>query len=206
MGNYSVIKDVGETLKVLLESISWDDLALSGEDTPTILLKSPKELEKESNKYLISLFLYQVQENVYLKNQGMQQTDSLRLNYPPISLDLFYIVIPYVNVKEQNFSDQDREIEHQILGKVIQKFHDHTILSGSVLKGSLEGSTEELRLILHPISLDDLNKLWTSFPEIPYRLSVSYMVTPVDIQSTKGVEVKRVIEKESGFYEMEKNV
>jgi len=199
VGNYSVIKDVGETLKRLLESISWEDIGLSVTEKPKIILKSPKELEKETDKHLISLFLYQIQENVHLKNQEMQQTNSTRLQYPPISSDLFYLVMPYLG-KEP--SDQDREIEHQMFGKIIQTFYDNAILRGSALKGCLEGSDEELRLILNPISLDDLTKLWTSFPETPYRLVLTYIVTPVRIDSTREIGAKRVVEKEAGYYQM----
>jgi hypothetical protein len=198
VGDYSVIKDVGEILKGLLEDISWEDIG-----KPNIFLKSPKELEKKKGT-LISLFLYQIQENTYLKNQEMLQNNTNKLQYPPISLDLFYLIIPYrneVNSDEDDQDDQDRETEYRMLGKIIQKFYDNSILKGSILKGSLAGTDTELRLILNPISLDDLTKLWTTFPETPYRLSVSYMVTPVKIDSTREIEAKRVLGKETQYYQ-----
>ena len=57
---------------------------------------------------------------------------------------------------------------------------------------------------LHTIPIDELNRLWNSFPEKPLKLSVCYMVTPVKIDSTRQVEARRVIEKETGYYQIRK--
>lgn len=133
----------------------------------------------------------------------MQQTGSTGLIYPPITLDLVYLIIPY---KGKDPTEDDRVIELMMMGKIIQKFYDNAIITGSVLKGSLAGSTGELHLLLNPISLDDLNKIWTSFTDVPYRLMISYMVTPVSIESARSLEVKRVTEKEDRYDTMETDV
>lgn len=58
MGAYSVITDVGETLRGLLNSITWEDIGLSETFKPEIRFESPKELEKEPGNFFISLFHY----------------------------------------------------------------------------------------------------------------------------------------------------
>ncbi len=96
----------------------------------------------------------------------MQMANSTTLKYPPLSLSLFYLVTPHT---------QNRVNDHIILGKVMQIFYDNAILRGSVLHESLVG--EELRLILTPLSIDELNKIWNVMSKTKtYNLSVCYEV------------------------------
>jgi hypothetical protein len=132
--------------------------------------------------------LYQVTENAYLKNEEMQSLNSTKLKYPPLTLSLFYLVTPHT---------QNMASVHIILGKVMQIFHDNSILKGSILQDSLVG--DELRLILNPLSMDEQNKIWTVISKTKtYKLSVCYEVTPVAIESMREREVKRVTERELG--------
>ena len=175
MSDYTVIADVGKTLIKLLEDNIKDEIS-EGQ----ITLSSPEETDLGK----LSLFLYQVTENAYIKNQEMQMVNSTKLEYPPLSLSLFYLVTPHT---------ENREKDHRILGKVMQIFYDNSILRGSVLQGSLAG--EELRLILNPLSMEELNKIWNVMSK-SYKLSVCYEVTPVRIESMREREVKRVTERE----------
>ena len=189
MSDYTAIADVGETLKKLL----WDNIKNDPQASdiiksePQITLSSPEEIK--SNEKL-SLFLYQVTENVYLKNEEMQMLNSTELKYPPLTLSLFYLVTSHTGN-----SDND----HIILGKVMQIFHDDSVLRGSVLHENLVG--EELRLILNPLSTEELNKIWSVMSRTkPYKLSVCYEVTPVRIDSMREREVTRVTERELEKY------
>jgi len=189
MSDYTAIADVGETLKKLLwDNIKDDSTAKSIiESEDQITLSSPEEIESDKR---LSLFLYQVTENDYLKNQEMQSVNSTKLKYPPLSVNLFYMVMPHT---------QNREKDHIIVGKVMQIFYDNAILRGSILQGSLAG--DELKLILNPLSMDELNKIWNVMSKSkPYKLSVCYEVTPVRIESMRKREVKRVIEREVEKY------
>jgi hypothetical protein len=180
MSDCNAISDVGKTLIELLEDNIEDDSLIG---LNQITLSSPEEIE--SGKKL-SLFLYQVTENAYLKNEEMQSLNTTKLKYPPLTLSLFYLVTPLT---------QNMASVHTILGKVMQIFHDNSILRGSVLQGSLVG--EELRLILTPLSVDDLNKIWNVISKSKtYKLSACYEVTPVRIESMREREVTRVIKRE----------
>lgn len=191
MSDYNAIADVGNTLRKLL----WDRIK---EDSQTrsiiiseaqITLSSPEEIESDKK---LSLFLYRVVENEYLKNEEMPSVNATKLNYPPLPLSLFYLVTAHTGNVEN---------DHILLGKVMQVFYDHAILRGSALQGSLMG--EELRMILHPLSIDDLNKIWNAIAQSkPYKLSLCYEVTPVRIDSLREREVKRVIEAELKNYEI----
>ncbi len=188
MSDFTVVGDIGETLKQLLEDDPWTGIS----PKPEITFKSPKEIKDDGgspNK--VSLFLYQILENPYLKNEEPQRIDDTRLQSPPMSLDLLYLVTPYSDDKTQ---------EKFILGKVMQIFFDNAILTGTVLQGSLSGTDEEIKLLFNPISLDDLTKIWSAFQEVAYRLSISYLVTPVKIDSKREMGMQRVVSKEIGYY------
>ncbi len=186
MSDFTVIGDIGETLKKLLEDDPWTGFLPT--QKPEITFKSPKEIKDDggsTNK--VSVFLYQILENPYLKNEEPQRIDDTHLQSPPQFLDLLYLVTPYSDDKTQ---------EKIIMGKVMQIFFDNTVLTGTVLQGALSGTDEEIKLFFNPVSLDDLTKIWSAFQEVAYRLSISYMVTPIMIDSTHQLGMQRVVSKE----------
>ncbi len=186
MSDYTVIWAIGKTLENLLKESLKDDFG----DQVGIAFESPKEIKDDQNRK-ISIFLYQILENPYLKNEPPQRVDDIKLEAPPLTLDFFYLITAY---------GQNREDEMKLLGKVVQTFNDHSILTGSILQQPPLEKGEEIRLLLNPLSLDDLTKLWNTFQDLPFKLSVSYMVTPVKIDSTRGMEIRRVVTKEMGYY------
>lgn len=184
MSDFTVIGDIGETLKKILEDDPWTGIS----PMPEITFKSPKEVKDDggsTNK--VSIFLYQILENHYLKNEEPQRISDTELKPPPLSMDLLYLVTPYSDDKTQ---------EKYILGKVMQIFHDNAILTGTILQGALSGTDEEIKLLFNPISLDDLTKIWSAFQDVAYRLSVAYMVTPIRIDSSREMGMQRVVSKE----------
>lgn len=184
MADFTGIGDVGETLKKLLKDDPWTGIS----PKPEITFKSPKEIKDDGGTAnTVSLFLYQILENPHMKNEEGIRVNDAQLQIPPLVLDLFYLVTPY---------SEDKTQEKYILGKVMQIFYDHAILAGTVLQGSLAGSDEDLRLVAHPLSLDDLTKIWSAFQEVAYRLSVAYLLTPVRIDSARLTGMQRVVAKE----------
>ena len=155
----------------------------------SMVLISPGEIEANDNVRL-SLFLYQVVENIHLRNQGMQIIDSNKLKYPPLTLELYYMLTSYSAL--QNKTERTME-EHIILGRAMQVLSDNAIIG-------LSGSNEDLHITLNPISLDDMTKMWTTFQGKPFRPSICYVVTPVMIDSTRDKGIQRVVSKEIGHY------
>lgn len=184
MSEFTVIGDIGETIKKLLEDGDWDEIGGS----PEITFKSPKEIKDEgTSNNKVSLFLYHIEVNPHLRNEDLIKVNDTGLQQPPFPLYLYYLLTPY----SENKTD-----EKYILGKAMQIFYDNAILKGTVLQGTLADSDEEFKLLFHPISLDDLTKIWTAFQEAAYRLSVVYQVTPVRIDSTREMQTQRVVQKE----------
>jgi hypothetical protein len=182
----SLIFSVSNTLRNMLSEF----LKIREED---IVLDSPGELEPIPDDGLC-LFLYKLSENPSLKNQDLVQeghVNPVKLRNPPLALDLFYLIIPFGK-------SESRQI---ILEKVMQLFHDYPILDKTLLSDDLVNSgNHELKILLDEITIDDLNKIWSLFPNRPYRLSISYMITPLMIPSSIERAISRVVTKENEYY------
>lgn len=188
MPDYTAIADVGETLIDILRENMGDLIS-----TDSIVMASPGEIDSKDNVRL-SLFLYQVAENAHLRNQEMEKIDAERLKYPPLALDLFYMLNSYPSSGIADRTERTKE-EHSVLGRAVQILNDNSIIKGSALKGSLAGNDNEFHVSTGHISLDDLTKIWSTFQETPFRPPACYIVTPVRIESTREMEGKRVLER-----------
>lgn len=187
MGSFTVLRDVGDTLKILLkENIS----ELS--DEGSILFDSPADIVQPVTSAKLSIFLYQIAGNSHLRNAEPETIGTNQMEYPPLAVDLFYIFTPYA---------QNRETEFIILEKIMQIFHNNSVLKEQMLQGSLNASgNNEIRVVLNALTLEELNKLWGMFPNKAFKLPLSYMLTPVKIPSEKAKEFTRVIEKDINLY------
>ncbi|MCP5050018.1 MAG: DUF4255 domain-containing protein [bacterium] len=190
MSDYPVIADVGETLKKFLwERFRADDRIypdiIGAEDD--IALLPPDHPDVGTTKKL-SVYLYRLVENTYLRNRQREaQTGSPGiLDYPPLTMDLYYIVTPDTG---------DRQMDHLLVGKVLQVLYDHGTISGSVLTGaSLEGTDTRLRVVLSSPNFDESIQLWQAFSGKSFKLSLCYLVTPIAINSSRDIEVQRVLQ------------
>lgn len=190
MSDYIVIADVGDTLKKLL----WEDMKNDPRIYPAIIdsedditLSSPQDTNDTGK---LSLFLYKVTENAYMKNRERERNDSVGLKWVPLFLDLYYLITPRA---------EERRKDHILLGKTMQVFHDNGSIRGSALTGSLEGGDTELRVVLHSLSFDHMMQLWQSFSEKNFKLSICYQVTPVRIDSRLDMKSTPVVRKELDF-------
>lgn len=181
MSDYAVIADVSETLlKLLRERLA----GLVASDHVTLV--SPAEIELDTSPWL-AMYLYQVAENPHLKTQEPARIDALTLQHPPVTLDLSYLAVPYA---------QTRENEHQILGRVIQILGSDAVLQGPLLQGSLAGTADALRVTLHSLPMEEMLRLWGGFYSKPFKLSLSYQVSPVRVdRALPAMGVQPVVER-----------
>ena len=189
MSEYSVINATDETLRTLLwAGIEHDPVlnAIIGTEQqitsePPFRIVTNLDPDQES----LSIYLYRVIENPDMKNRPLLPEDVNRLRHPPLALSLFYLLTPLTNSAVN---------DHRVLGRAMQLLYDNSIVKGSALQGVLQDTTEELRVILNPMSMDDLNKIWSAFMR-SYRLSISYEVRVVFIDSERELGTERVRRK-----------
>jgi hypothetical protein len=184
MSASSVIGDVTETLQRLLED---------GQQPPNMFnvsLISPADVTVPPGMGpTVNLFLFRVIENPFAKNQEWLPVGTDRLQYPPLALNLFYVLTPFA---------EDRLDEHRALGEAMRIFYDNSIIRAPLLRGSLEDSLEEMKLDLCQLSIEDLTRIWNALSR-PYRLSVCYEVRIALIDSSVEESTTRVVEKENQF-------
>ncbi|MEB3216059.1 MAG: DUF4255 domain-containing protein [Nostocales cyanobacterium 94392] len=195
MSDYKVINAVDETLRNLL----WQEMRidpsissiLGSTDDTRISFEPPFKLIQDTepdNDYL-SLFLYRIVENADMKNRPQELVNGSSLAYPPLCLNLFYLITPL------NTSLNGTENGHKLLSKTMQIFYDNSIIKGDALQGEGDEKPEELRIIFNPISMEDITNIWSGFMR-PYHLSVSYEVKVIYIDSKRERETELVRRKQ----------
>lgn len=185
----NAIADIGSTLITILQEGLKD---IIDKPTENIILFSTGEIDAGSAPRLC-LFLYHIAENSHMKNREREKVNDGKLRNSGLFLDLYYMLIPYSSPNMPDKTEITRK-DHEILGHAMQIFHDNAIMRDPVLKGGLAGKGLEIKLILNPVPLDEITKLWHSFQTKPFKPSVCYMVTPVVIESEREIFVTRVVE------------
>lgn len=173
----NVIGDVTSTLVDLLTGLD-------------VTLESPANLQGTSGSFQrINLYLYQVLEDPFRKKQLWDSLSSTSQHFPPLALDLHYLLTPYAS---------DTLSAHQVLGDAMRIFHETAVLRGAQLPDSLRLSVESVSIILNPLKLEELTRIWNAL-QTAYRLSVAYEVKAVLLESQRTREVSRVIESRKEF-------
>jgi hypothetical protein len=179
----AAIRDVGETLIELLRA------ALPGILPDQIALLSPAEANAIGVR--LTLFLYSIAPAVEYRNEleiPGNSTDDVPVSMP---LNLFYLLTAFSPPQDPTNRTLD---SHLLLGQAMRVLFDNGCLTGSLLRGDLPRD-EELRLSLQPITVEDLTRVWSVFPETPLQPSVSYLVTPVRILSDRTRGGARVVSR-----------
>ena len=180
----SAIRDVGETLIELLRNDPI--ITIPG---PQIALVSPAEANASGVR--LTLFLYSISPVAELRNE--LEIPGNMIDDEPVSLplNLYYLLTAFSPPQDPT----TRSLEsHLLLGQAMRVFFDNGHLSGSVLRGDLPRD-EELRLTLQPMSNEDLTRIWSVFPETALEPSVSYLVTPARVRSTRTIGGARVVSR-----------
>lgn len=189
MPSFTVIRDVGESLKVFIQSAVSE---LAAPDA--VVFDSPAELAPAASPKL-SVFLYRIMRETHLRNVGPAPISVTEMGYPPLHLDLMYLMTPF---------STNLETEFIILEKLLQAFYDRPVLRGADLQGNLAADgNEELKVVPDQFNLDEINKLWTAFPNKAYRLGLGYMVSPVRIPSSRVEPIRRVVTAATSYSEQE---
>lgn len=177
MSSSSVISDVTQTLEQLLID---GQLPKSSFD---VSLKSPAdENVSPSMKPKVNLFLFRVSENPFAKNQDWQPVTPDTLRYPPLALNLSYVLTPYA---------EDKLDEQRVFGEAMRVLYENSIVPAAALRGGLENTAEELKVDLSNLSLEQQTQVWNALGQ-PYRLSACYEVRMVLIDSANERVATRV--------------
>lgn len=188
MSNTDAIAAVTATLQsVLFQGLKNE---FSGIDVTIRPLDKARPDSETNNR--VNLFLYQVARSAAWVNADMpRQVLPGEIGNPPLPLTLSYLITAYGEA-----NDATKPSGHRLLGAAMSILHDHPILGAEEIRLATQGplpdadldrQIERVRLTHHPISLDELSKLWTGFSS-PYRLSAAYQASVVLIESKRPTQ------------------
>lgn len=187
MSNSQAIASVTATLQSILQQGVTTESDLS--DAQVTI--QPLDKARGTNTFnQLNLFLYLVVRNAAWVNADMpRQVQPGEVAYPPLPLTLYYLITAF-----GRDDDIAQPFGHELLGKAMSVLHDHPVLSADDLRAAtqvlfpdsdLDRQVERLRITLHPLSIDELSKLWTGFA-MQYRLSAAYEVSVALVESTRS--------------------
>jgi hypothetical protein len=181
MPDSNVIGDVSSTLQVLLRD------ALVSLDPAFFVEVSDLQGTISTTPQHLTIFLFEVVEDPSAKNRPpVREVDNQNrtfLRKAPVALLLRYMLTPWSG---------DRITDHRIVGKVIETLYENAIIGGAKLQGALVNSDVVLNVNMAPITLEDRTRVWYSVQK-PYRLSLTYEVRVVSIDSPSRQRISPVI-------------
>jgi hypothetical protein len=179
MSSSAVINEVSTLLRALLE----DGLKSPANLNPSVELSNPAD---ETDEKTLSIWLYQVTPNPYLRNIPNVRTSDEAERFPPLSVDLCYLLTP---------SQKNEGANQATLGRALQVLYDNSILT--LHTGD---DIEELHLSICQRSITELAEVWEALQK-PYRLSACFEVRMVQIDSERVLPAGRVRERSVQFKE-----
>ncbi|SES75074.1 DUF4255 domain-containing protein [Geodermatophilus poikilotrophus] len=183
MANHLAIATVTEALRLRLAGAIGAEVA--GAD---VAARRPQATDGDARSQ-VTIFLYRITPNAALRNEdlptrGSDPTEVRRR--PRAAVDLHYLL---------SFSgDEEQLVPQRMLGTSLAALHSAPGLSRAELAAASQGEpwltesdlAEELESVhFSPgdLSLDDMSKVWSTFLQVPYRLSVAYGASVVLIEA-----------------------
>jgi hypothetical protein len=196
MANYLAIATVTEALRQRIEQAVRPIFPGA-----QIHAKRPEAGDGQAQA-VVSLFLYRVSPNTALRNADLptRSSDGRDLRQRPrAALDLHYLI---------SFAGQDEQLEAQrMLGLTIAALYSEPTLMRSAIRdlvqsgeiwitdSDLAEDQELVRFSMASLNIDELSKLWTTFGQVPYQLSLAYDASVVlvepDLVATQALPVQR---------------
>lgn len=179
MSSFSIVQDTGLELRrrifAALEATPDTDFGLNG-NIDRIRIAPPGD--DLPNGTLAALFLYHIDIDRHLRNQRPlpDRDDPSTQRKPPLPLQFRFLFTPV---------DNDDSINHLVLGRVLQHFHDQpfvTTIASQPLDDSFGGATPALRIKPDMLTIEQLSQLWNAL-STPYRLSIALLVDTAAVDS-----------------------
>lgn len=179
---HTAIAEIGNTLAEILRTSMVPDTIANPDH---IGLCSPAD----KGDLAVGIYLYDIRESEEIRGNSMVMVDPSRQRYPSSFLTLYYMITAYSNGDIKYRAEE----EQKILGRVVQVLADHGVLEGQVqAEGSPDGETTAT-VEMQNLSMEDKLRVW-NVPNTAYKTSLFYKVGPVEIESERTREARRVLD------------
>ena len=196
MSDFRAIAGVSASLRALLRDRM--ELPMNMTALPPISIGTPVVPQPQTQDTIepevprINIFLFQLNESPFLKNRDIPGQSGTAYGKPPLSLELHFLLTAYGS-QVIGETAIDESAAQFLMGSAMRVLHDYPVIHSQlqtvrgpfgqqILHESLRKAKEQVKLSLHPMTLEDLTKIWTALT-LPYRLSVAYSVSVVQIES-----------------------
>lgn len=191
MSDYRAIATVTAVIRDILS-----DSAQKLDGNVIVKMSSPSDLKEPSNDSdVLNLFLYQVTANNICHNLDLptRNPTGKLMTKPKLALDLHYLL---------TVASKNDELKAQLmLSSAMMALQENAIIPKDKIiaaikaqdkqdnedflsESNLADQFESLKITLQSLSIEELTKLWSSFFQTGYRLSVAYNVSVVLLEST----------------------
>ncbi len=198
---HHVIKEAGESIGQLLQGIFRDH----GYRRVHLVVAAPKQEAIEGKMPAVGVYLYNItvdEEGVYANHSGQiiekvvgpDGKSKEMARRMPLWVRLDYLLTTWAQTPEE---------EHLLMGAAVKGLIEHPTLQGTDLKGDSWQQDQYLPIILSQ-KLDEgvLSRFWSSLNQ-PLKPAVQCWTT-VPIYPGGAEEIKRVIEKDVRFFDLNK--
>ncbi len=131
--------------------------------------------------FSLGVYLYSVEPSEHARISGRTNQTLFTQKYPPLVLDLFYMITPYLKSDVKFLFEE----EQTLLGRVFQIINDNSVLA--------QEDDEAVTLELCNPTLEQREKIWGSSSQL-YRVSAFVSARAVIVESARSREVARVRE------------
>lgn len=124
----------------------------------------------------LNLFLYRVEAGAYPAAGNPQD---------PLFLRVHCLITPFAEAETGTSGASAGENDLRLIDLVAQALHRQPMLD---LYGDDQRPVAQVQVVPVPLSLDDINHLWATQPETPYRLSLAYELALVPLPLARAVD------------------
>jgi len=182
MAGVDAIRDVTDTLIYLLRA----GIPAAMVDPTRIIVRIPDEFEplRHPVQPNITVFLYRISINAQMRNGPRRLLSDGRSTRPLLPLELNYLVTAWA---------PDARDELRIIGRILQIFYDRGELGAADLQGTSWENGDTAQVMLESLPLEDHYRIWDA-GEVPYRLSLTYLVRIIGISPIEATQQPPVVE------------
>ena len=131
----------------------------------------------DTDEQNLNLFFFRVEHGGFFPDGSSSDPLYVRLHCLVTALG--------VKSEDGNTSVSSGENDLRLIGKVIQVLHENPVRTLQDLDGK---DIAQLQVVLQSLTLDDINRLWSTQGDTPYRLSVPFEMALVPIPLAEPVE------------------
>jgi hypothetical protein len=183
LANFLALSSVTATISYILEEVNKDVSGIK------ITTKPLDALEFQNPTNGLNILLYHIipSANIDSIDPLMKDSSGNISSNPVLGLDLHYLITA-------SASENNDIVAQQILASAMRILNEHPVLPRDTIRKATRGKEglessdladqlDDIELSIEHLSMEDLSKIWSAFPETNFRPSVGYHVRVVLLES-----------------------